>query len=314
MTEELTFIDLFAGCGGLALGFLLAGGYRAVGACEFDRDAAALIELELDDVMIGDPIEDVSDERWPSADVVIGGPPCQGFSQLGRRDVADPRNGLWRSYARVLNASGANVFVMENVPQLLRSDHYALFKETVVGRGFIVREQVLNAADYGVPQTRRRAIVIGSRFGPPAFPARPMAHKVGPTHHTSTFAPPSRVFRRGQVIEIGTMLVRASDPTRLRAIERCLHRAATGFRCRRISRRENSAIWCRPAGAISPLVRRTSSGACGGIAQPPRFAPSSSNRRKAGTCTPRRIGPSPCARLRAYSPSLTPSSSQRSSR
>ena len=172
MTEALTFIDLFAGCGGLALGFLSAGGYRAVGACEFDSDAAATYRLNIDEVMIEDPIEQVDDKRWPRADVVIGGPPCQGFSQLGRRDAADPRNELWRNYARVLSLSGANIFVMENVPQLLRSDQYALFKRTVEGRGFMVREQVLNAADYGVPQTRRRAFVIGSRFGPPEFPVK----------------------------------------------------------------------------------------------------------------------------------------------
>lgn len=168
----MTFIDLFAGCGGLALGFLSAGGYRPVGACEFDLDAAATYRVNIDDAIFDEPIQGVEDGRWPQADVVIGGPPCQGFSQLGRRDGADPRNELWRNYVRVLAASGADIFVMENVPQLLRSDQYALFKETVEGRGFLVREEVLNAADYGVPQTRRRAIVIGSRFGMPEFPVK----------------------------------------------------------------------------------------------------------------------------------------------
>ncbi len=182
MSDGLTFIDLFAGCGGLARGFLDAGGFAAVGACEVDPDAAETYRLNIDDAIFEEPIEGVADERWPESDVMIGGPPCQGFSQLGRRDPGDPRNRLWIHYARVLRASGADVFVMENVPQLLRSDQFALFKETVVSRGFVVKERVLNAADYGVPESRRRAIVIGSRLGEPEFPAK--TH--GPESDTGT--------------------------------------------------------------------------------------------------------------------------------
>lgn len=172
MADDLTFIDLFAGCGGLARGFLDAGGYRAVGACEFDPDAAETYHLNVDEEIFVEPIEDVDDARWPRARVVIGGPPCQGFSQLGRRDPKDPRSKLWIHYARVLRACDADIFVMENVPQLLRSDQFAIFKETVEhpSYGFTVRTAVLNAADYGVPQSRRRAIVIGSRHGEPTFP------------------------------------------------------------------------------------------------------------------------------------------------
>ena len=172
MTAGLTFIDLFAGCGGLASGFISIGGYRAVGACEVDKDAAATYRLNVDAAIFVEQIEDIADARWPQANIVIGGPPCQGFSQLGRRDRSDPRNDLWRSYARVLEVCGADVFVMENVPQLLRSQQYTLFKETVEARGFNVREEVLNAADFGVPQTRRRAIVLGSRLGLPESPVR----------------------------------------------------------------------------------------------------------------------------------------------
>ena len=210
MTEQLTFIDLFAGCGGLALGFLSAGGYRPVGACEFDLDAAATYRVNIDDAIFDEPIQGVEDGRWPQADVVIGGPPCQGFSQLGRRDGADPRNELWRNYVRVLAASDADIFVMENVPQLLRSDQYAVFKETVEGRGFLVREDVLNAADYGVPQTRRRAIVIGSRFGMPEFPVKTTGHKVTTTSRTSTCAMPWPTSHRSRPIETGTKAGRES--------------------------------------------------------------------------------------------------------
>jgi DNA (cytosine-5)-methyltransferase 1 len=169
--SDLTFIDLFAGCGGLARGFRDAG-FRAIGACEVDSDAAETYRLNIDAAIFQEPIESVVDDRWPRAHLVIGGPPCQGFSQLGRRDALDPRNALWTQYARVLAASGASLFVMENVPQLLRSDQYELFKETVERRGFAVQGRVLNSADYGVPETRRRAIVVGSRQGAFVFPEK----------------------------------------------------------------------------------------------------------------------------------------------
>lgn len=112
---------------------------------------------------------------FPTADVVIGGPPCQGFSPLGRnRDTYSRRalNGLWRHFARALEEADAQVFVMENVPELLRSREYASFRRRVTSKelGYDVREGVVNAADYGVPQLRRRAIVVGSRYGNPPWP------------------------------------------------------------------------------------------------------------------------------------------------
>ena len=164
-----TFVDLFAGCGGLALGFVMEG-FEAVGAVEIDPDAAETYALNIDDRI---HVADIASVRkWPTAQVVIGGPPCQGFSQLGNRDPNDPRNQLWREYVRVLRATGAVVFVMENVPQLLNSPQFVSFREVVEAEGFHVVEEVLNAADYGVPQTRRRAIVIGSRLGEPDMPVK----------------------------------------------------------------------------------------------------------------------------------------------
>ena len=163
----MTFIDLFAGCGGLALGFKWEG-FRPVGAVEIDADAAATYAKNIDPEVRTADIADVHD--WPAARVIIGGPPCQGFSQLGTRDPDDPRNRLWREYVRVLRLTGADVFVMENVPQLLKSEQFQLFLDAVEP-DFSVTSGVLNAADYGVPETRRRAIVIGSRLGRPLLPA-----------------------------------------------------------------------------------------------------------------------------------------------
>jgi DNA (cytosine-5)-methyltransferase 1 len=165
----LDFIDLFAGCGGLALGFLQQG-FRPVAAVEWDGDAAETYATNIHSQI--EALNITSVPHWPMASIVLGGPPCQGFSPLGARNPDDPRNRLWREYVRVLDDSSADIFVMENVPQLLASTQFDLFRRAVVGRGFKIVSAVLNAADYGVPQTRRRAIVIGSRFGEPFFPEK----------------------------------------------------------------------------------------------------------------------------------------------
>jgi DNA (cytosine-5)-methyltransferase 1 len=114
-------------------------------------------------------IEDVA--AFPQADVVIGGPPCQGFSPLNREAVGFERRGLWQEYLRALEAAEPRSFVMENVPELLRSAEYAEFQKRAEALGFEVEGEILNAADFGVPQRRRRAIVIGTRHGAPPRPA-----------------------------------------------------------------------------------------------------------------------------------------------
>jgi DNA (cytosine-5)-methyltransferase 1 len=162
-------IDLFAGCGGMTRGFVDTGLFEPVFAVELDRDAAGTYGANFgaDHVFAG-PIEAVRD--FPAADVIIGGPPCQGFSLLNRNGVGLERRALWREYLRALDAAGPTAFVMENVPELLSSGEYWSFKSAVEARGFAVRGEVLNAADYGVPQRRRRAIVIGSRLGVAPWP------------------------------------------------------------------------------------------------------------------------------------------------
>ena len=155
-------IDLFAGCGGMTRGFHDSGRFESIFAVEFDSFAAATYEANFPDVeMMATPIEDV--KTFPEADVVIGGPPCQGFSALNRNLVGFERRGLWRHYLRALEQSGARTFVMENVPDLLRSDEYTEFRKRAEKLGYTVEGRILNAADYGVPQRRRRAIVVGTR-------------------------------------------------------------------------------------------------------------------------------------------------------
>ena len=157
-------------------GFVDTGRYEPVFAIEYDEHAAATYEanfgghIHRDAAGAASAIEAV--ESFPSADVVIGGPPCQGFSALNRNGVGLERRALWREYLRALRESRPMAFVMENVPELLRSDEYAAFKKAAEHRslGFRVDGRVLNAADYGVPQRRRRAMVIGVREGAIPWP------------------------------------------------------------------------------------------------------------------------------------------------
>lgn len=163
-----TVIELFAGCGGMALGFKNAG-FRSVLANEWDKDACDSLRANITDRVLNCAIQEI--EKFPKADVVAGGPPCQGFSNLGERVPKDPRNQLWRHYLRCVEQVSPKVFVLENVPPLLKSAEYQELRRIAESLGYKVEGRVLNTADYGVPQTRKRAIVIGSRVGEPTFPA-----------------------------------------------------------------------------------------------------------------------------------------------
>ncbi len=161
-------IDLFAGCGGMTSGFVRAG-FEPVMAVEWNLHAAATYAANYGEhhVFWGD-IADVGDEDIPNADVVIGGPPCQGFSNLGSKDVNDPRNRLWRQYLRFVQAARPQVFVIENVDRFRSSAEFSLLKREEDGgllADYTLTDGVLLAADYGVPQRRNRTIVIGARKG-----------------------------------------------------------------------------------------------------------------------------------------------------
>lgn len=166
MPRRMTMVDLFAGCGGMTAGFTATGRIDAIGAVEIDPDAAATYAQNFGEhVYVGDIREWVEGDLG-TADVVVGGPPCQGFSQLGLRDPDDPRSRMWDQYVRALVKIRPRYFVMENVPQFLRSSQYAALQDEaeVGGRlsDYRLEPIVLNASDFGTPQNRRRAIVIGS--------------------------------------------------------------------------------------------------------------------------------------------------------
>ncbi len=140
-----TLTDLFAGAGGFTLGFKQAGLLPAY-AVEIDKDAAATYEANFGAHCSTQDINLV--KKFPSSDVIIGGPPCQGFSNLGAHIPNDPRNQLWRHFVRAVKQINPLIFVVENVPPLL------------------------NSADFGAPQARKRTVIIGSRIGPVDFPVQ----------------------------------------------------------------------------------------------------------------------------------------------
>ncbi|SEC10426.1 DNA (cytosine-5)-methyltransferase 1 [Streptomyces sp. 2224.1] len=170
MAKHISMIDLFAGCGGMTAGFIAAKGYKPVMAVEWDLHAAATYAVNFGESHMrwGD-IAGVKNDEIPSADVIIGGPPCQGFSNLGTRDVNDPRNKLWKEYIRFVRHAQPKTFVIENVDRFLKSSEFALLQAEVREGGLLEEYELshglLLAADYGAPQRRKRAIVIGSRIG-----------------------------------------------------------------------------------------------------------------------------------------------------
>lgn len=165
--EQLTVLDLFAGAGGLSQGFKQAG-YRIAGAVEVDRAAAATYAANHGDIVCALPIQEwLATHEVPQVDVIVGGPPCQGFSRLGLQDPTDERSQLWNEYVEVVVQARPRYFVLENVGAFTKAPEYAALTAEVGPEGrlrdYDFVAAVLNAADYGCPQARRRTIFIGFR-------------------------------------------------------------------------------------------------------------------------------------------------------
>lgn len=165
--QPLRMIDLFAGCGGITAGFIATGHYTPVAAIEHDLAAAATYAVNFgeDHVHWGD-VECWITGELPAADVIVGGPPCQGFSNLGARRNRDPRNALWRRYVDTLVAIKPRAFLLENVDRFSKSGQFRdLLRETHRGgrlRDYRIDHHIVRATDLGTPQLRRRLIAIGT--------------------------------------------------------------------------------------------------------------------------------------------------------
>ncbi|MEV6502501.1 DNA cytosine methyltransferase [Streptomyces prunicolor] len=199
--SSIKVVDLFSGAGGFSAGFRAyepdgpgSSPFKSVAAVEYDEAAAATYAANFGqshvanvDIATWDP-----EPYRGKVDVIMGGPPCQGFSALHRNNPKkpksdDPRNQLWIEYVRVVAAISPRIFVLENVDRFLKSQEFESLKEATTNGGpladYTLRWKILNSADYGVPQARRRAIVIATRndVGEPLEHPHPThSREVGP--------------------------------------------------------------------------------------------------------------------------------------
>ncbi len=168
--NKIKVIGLFSGCGGLDLGFKQAG-YDIVWANDILEDACETYKLNIGNHIINEDITKINLDIIPSADVIVGGPPCQGFSGIGKRDPNDDRSALVYSYLDVVNKIQPKVFLFENVTGIKSSkasDGSKVIdnlKKAFEDIGYHINIYTLNAADYGVPQKRKRVFIIGNKLG-----------------------------------------------------------------------------------------------------------------------------------------------------
>ena len=168
--NKIKVVGLFSGCGGLDLGFKQAG-YDIIWANDILKDACETYKLNIGNHIINEDITKINLETIPSADVIIGGPPCQGFSGIGKRDPNDDRSALVYSYLDVVNRIQPKIFLFENVTGIKSSkasDGSKVIdnlKKAFEDIGYHINIYTLNAADYGVPQKRKRVFIIGNKLG-----------------------------------------------------------------------------------------------------------------------------------------------------
>lgn len=177
--KKINVIDLFCGCGGLSYGFEQAGFNILLG---IDNDDASLKTFEMNhknSKTLNADITQVSAEKvrqlteYKKIDLIIGGPPCQGMSLSGPRKFQDPRNKLYLTFIRMVSEIKPEGFVVENVPGLVSLFHGAI-KDNIINEfsklGYRVNYQILNAAEYGVPQYRKRVVFVGLKGYEYIFP------------------------------------------------------------------------------------------------------------------------------------------------
>lgn len=174
-TRGLKVIDLFSGCGGLSYGFARQG-FEVVAGIDNWQDSLTTFEKNHPGArgLVMD-LGDISAEQLSSissnVDIVIGGPPCQGFSISGKRNPNDPRNRLYRGFVKAVEHYRPKAFVMENVPNLISMQGGAIknsILEDFRSLGYDVKYKILLSSDYGVPQNRRRVVFVGT-LGPNKF-------------------------------------------------------------------------------------------------------------------------------------------------
>ena len=172
MKRQLNFIDLFCGAGGFSLGFKAAG-FNCLGAFDNWDPAIKTHKKNFKDTKIyTKSINDYSNLEIKeifnnkNVDVIIGGPPCQGFSSIGKQNINDQRNDLIFEFGRIIKSIKPSFFIMENVSGLIHDKNVFYFnrlKNFFISNGYKINYRLLNAAEYGVPQLRKRVFLIGHK-------------------------------------------------------------------------------------------------------------------------------------------------------
>lgn len=177
----MKIIDLFCGIGGLSLGFEQAG-FEVVSAIDMWKDAIETYNHNREDkVAKVETVEQFNECELPGIvqkhhiTGIIGGPPCQGFSTVGRREIDDPRNKMYLEFYKAVKLASPDFFVIENVRGMLTLNKGAFVKDLIErfgpsGLGYEISYQLVNAADYGVPQNRYRVIYVGLKGKKFVFP------------------------------------------------------------------------------------------------------------------------------------------------
>lgn len=173
-------LDLFCGCGGLSYGFEAVGyeillgidnDKKALETFEFNHNGAKSICGDITQITYKDDIKPLLNGKL--IDIIIGGPPCQGMSLSGSRKFDDPRNKLYLSYIRLVREIQPKAFVIENVPGLV-SLFGGQIKDSIIEKftamGYNIQYKILCAADYGVPQNRKRVVFVGMKKGKFIYP------------------------------------------------------------------------------------------------------------------------------------------------
>jgi DNA (cytosine-5)-methyltransferase 1 len=176
MSNKINILDLFSGVGGLSYGFDSMDGYEIVAANEILPKMAKAYTLnfpmtkmycqDIKDLRTEDLKKDLGVERG-DIDLILGGPPCQAYSTVGRRFIDDPRAILYKEYYRVLKELQPKVFLYENVTGLSSMHKRGLLKtieELFKSVGYMTETKILNAVNYGLPQIRKRIIIVGTRM------------------------------------------------------------------------------------------------------------------------------------------------------
>lgn len=192
---ELTSIDLFCGAGGLSLGLEQAG-FRPVLGLDLNRDACATYSRAFPKAnILQQSVTEIDFRQWRGVDLMAGGPPCQPFSNGGKRLAADDVRDMLPEFARAVNEARPRAFIMENVAGLLaprNRDYFNTVLAMFSDRYTILPPRIVNAADYGVPQKRIRVMVVGFLRGKVDFPV--------PTHRVGRYITSGSVIVRGDTL------------------------------------------------------------------------------------------------------------------